>query len=333
MQDTFINCRQELHDMHVGLIRLLLTLVLVMASLPAFSARNSVPVNSAPVISGTPATSVVAGSSYVFQPAASDADRDRLRFSISNKPAWASFSRRTGMLSGTPVANNVGTYSNIVISVSDRKTSTSMPAFTIRVDAASTSSSNSSSSSNTINSAPVISGTPGTTVVAGAAYSFQPTVNNADADPLSFSISNKPAWASFSSSTGRLSGIPGSGSIGSYDNIVISVSDGIASASLPAFYIEVQAAPVQTGSLTLQWSAPVTRADGTPLSLSEIDGYRIYYGISAGNYPDWVDVADGTAQAVTITDMPAGTYYLVMTTYDVSGNESAYSSMVAKNAE
>jgi hypothetical protein len=113
---------------------------------------------------------------------------------------------------------------------------------------------------------------------------------------------------------------------------VISVSDGTASTSLPAFYIDVQAARSQTGSLTLQWSAPVTRSDGTPLSLSEIDGYRIYYGISAGNYPDWIDVADGTAQTVTITDMPTGTYYIVMTTYDVNGNESAYSSMVTKNA-
>jgi hypothetical protein len=330
MNDTFINYRSSAHEMNIGFIRLLLTLILALASLPAFSARDSMSVNSAPVISGTPPTSVVAGSSYKFQPTATDADRDRLIFSISNKPAWASFNRRTGTLGGTPVATRVGTWSNIVISVSDRKTSTSMPAFSIQVEAAGGGSPN---SGNTINSAPVISGTPGTSVVAGGTYSFQPTVSDADGNPLSFSISNKPAWASFSSSTGRLSGTPGPGSVGTYGNILISVSDGTASASLAAFNIEVQAAPVQTGSLTLQWSAPVTRADGTPLSLSEIDGYHIYYGVSPGNYPGLIDVADSTAQAVTITDMPTGTYYLVMTTYDVSGNESAYSSMVKKSAE
>jgi hypothetical protein len=330
MQYTFSKYRSTPRNMLVGLISLLLVPVLAMASLPAFGARNSAPLNSAPVISGTPPASLVAGSSYSFQPSATDADGDRLRFSISNKPAWASFSRMTGKLSGTPTANNVGTCSNIVITVSDRRTTASLPAFNIRVDAASASNSN---SSNTSNTAPLISGTPVTLVVAGAAYSFQPTVSDIDRDPLSFSISNKPAWASFSSSTGRLSGIPDPASVGSYDNIVVSVSDGSARASLPAFNIEVQAAPVQTGSLTLQWSAPVTRADGAPLSLSEIDGYRIYFRVSAGNYPDWINVADGTAQAVTITDMPAGTYYLVMTTYDVSGNESAYSSMVTKRAE
>ena len=180
------------------------------------------------------------------------------------------------------------------------------------------------------NSAPVISGTPPGSVVVGSAYSFQPSATDADGDPISFSISNKPAWASFSSSTGQLSGSPGSGSVGSYDNIVIRARDGTVSTSLPAFSIQVQAAPVQTGSLTLQWTAPVTRADGTPLSLADIDGYHIYYGVSAGNYPNRLDVSDGTAQSATITDIPVGTYYIVMTTYDVGGLESAYSSMVAK---
>jgi len=330
MKDSFINYLPTPRYMQAGLVRLLLVLILAMASLPALSARNSDAVNSAPVISGTPATTVVAGSSYNFQPTATDANRDRLRFSIVNKPAWATFSRKTGKLSGTPVANNAGIYSNIVISVSDRTTSTSMPAFNIQVKAAGASSAN---TSNTTSSAPLISGTPGMSVVAGGTYSFQPTVSNANGNPLSFSIRNKPAWASFSSSTGHLSGTPGTGDVGTYGNIVISVSDGALSASLAAFSVVVQAAPVQTGSLSLQWTAPVTRADGTPLSLSEIDGYRIYYGASSGNYPNSIEVADSSAQGVTITDMPAGTYYLVMTTYDVSGNESAYSSMVTKYVE
>jgi Putative Ig domain len=182
------------------------------------------------------------------------------------------------------------------------------------------------------NSAPVISGMPATTVVAGSAYSFQPTATDADGDTLSFSISNKPGWASFSGSTGRLSGTPGTGSVGTYGNIVISVSDGSASARLPAFSIQVQAASVQTGSLTLQWTAPVTRADGTPLSLADIDGYHIYYGTAAGNYPNRVNLADGTAQTATVKNLPVGTYYIVMTTYDVGGLESSYSSMVTKSA-
>ena len=183
------------------------------------------------------------------------------------------------------------------------------------------------------NRAPAISGTPGGSVVAGSGYSFQPSATDADGDALSFSISNKPAWASFSGSTGRLSGTPGTGSVGSYGNIVISVSDGTASASLPAFSIRVNATTtsVQTGTVTLNWTAPTKRADGTPLSLADIDGYRIHYGKTAGSYTSQVNVADGTAQKVNLTDLPAGTYYLVMTTYDVNGRQSGNSSMVTKS--
>jgi Putative Ig domain len=318
MKETLIDYRLT-RVMQLGLINLLLTLSLATASLPAFSADNL-----APVISGTPATSVVAGSSYYFRPTATDANGDRLRFTITSKPAWANFSTKTGRLSGTPGLASVGTYSNIVISVSDRKASTSLPAFAIQVDAATVS---------TANSAPVISGTPATSVLAGSAYSFQPTATDADADPLSFSISNMPAWASFSTTTGQLSGTPVSGSVGTYSNIVISVTDGKASANLRAFAIQVDAVTVQTGSLALNWEAPVTRADGTPLSLADINGYRIHYGKSAGDYTSHVELADGTAQQVTLTDLPLGTYYLVMTTYDVTGLESGYSSEVTKNVQ
>jgi hypothetical protein len=64
--------------------------------------------NSAPVITGTPATAVTAGSAYSFIPAASDGDGDTLTFSIVNKPSWASFSTSTGELSGTPVVSDAG---------------------------------------------------------------------------------------------------------------------------------------------------------------------------------------------------------------------------------
>lgn len=85
-----------------------------------------------------------------------------------------------------------------------------------------------------------------------------------------------------------------------------------------------------TSTLTLSWAAPVTRADGTPLSLAEVDGFNIYYGNSAGNYTNHINVDDATAQTITLTNVPVGTYYLVMTTYDVNGLESTYSMMVKK---
>jgi hypothetical protein len=85
-----------------------------------------------------------------------------------------------------------------------------------------------------------------------------------------------------------------------------------------------------SGSVVLSWAAPVTRADGTPLSLADIDGYRIYYGSSAGNYTHSVSIADATTQRLILNNLASGTYYIVMTTYDVDGRESGYSAVVRK---
>jgi hypothetical protein len=85
-----------------------------------------------------------------------------------------------------------------------------------------------------------------------------------------------------------------------------------------------------TGSLSLNWVAPITRVDGAPLSLADIDGFRIHYGNSTGNYTNHVNVADGTAQKVTLNNLAVGTYYIVMTSYDINGLESSYSVVIKK---
>jgi len=97
--------------------------------------------------------------------------------------------------------------------------------------------------------------------------------------------------------------------------------------------VEETASVTSNGSMTMSWTAPVTRADGSPMSLADIDGYRIYYGDSAGSYPDSVDVTDGTAVTATVNNIPSGTYHIVMSTYDVDGRESAFSSEVTKTTQ
>jgi hypothetical protein len=108
------------------------------AMLPAFSVTATVrgsttPTNVAPTISGSPARSVNAGSAYNFRPTASDADSTTLAFSISNRPSWATFNTTNGQLSGTPTASQVGSYGNITISVSDGRSTATLPAFSISV--------------------------------------------------------------------------------------------------------------------------------------------------------------------------------------------------------
>jgi hypothetical protein len=77
----------------------------------------------------------VAGSTYAFQPAASDPAGLTLGFSVQNKPAWATFNITNGLLNGTPNSTQTGTYANIVISASDGQHSSALPAFSIAVSA------------------------------------------------------------------------------------------------------------------------------------------------------------------------------------------------------
>ncbi len=239
------------------------------ASLAPFAIEVTAAPNIPPSISGSPSTSVIAGQSYAFVPAASDADGDRLTFGVTGKPVWASFDAATGRLSGTPGTNHVGTTSNIVISVSDGQASAALPAFDIEVAAIP-------------NRAPTITGTPATSVSSGQPYSFAPAATDPDGDVLLFSIQNRPAWATFTSSTGRLAGTPGSTHVGSYPNIVISVSDGVVSSAQPAFGIEVLAAPNRAPVLS---GAPATtaRADepySFAPSASDPDGDRLTFSIA-----------------------------------------------------
>ncbi len=89
--------------------------------------------NVAPSIAGSPSGTVQVGLTYSFQPVAQDPEQATLDFSIQNKPAWASFNTVTGLLRGIPAAGDIGTTSNIIISVNDGAHTASLMPFSITV--------------------------------------------------------------------------------------------------------------------------------------------------------------------------------------------------------
>jgi Putative Ig domain len=282
------------------------------AALPAFAINVQAPPNRAPTITGTPPASVTAGSAYTFTPSASDPDNDTLGYTVANKPAWAAFDTATGRLSGTPTSQNVGTFAGIVITVSDGKTggTASLAAFTITVNAAA-------------NRAPTISGTPTTNVNDGVAYNFQPTAADADGDTLTYSIQNKPTWATFSTTTGKLSG---TATAGTYSGIVISVTDTKDTASLQPFTITVTAPA--NGTATLSWTPPTQNTDGS--TLSNLAGYRIAYGTSAGALTQTIEVANPGVATYVVTGLSSGSWFFAVKAYNDGGAESANSTVVSK---
>jgi hypothetical protein len=270
--------------------------------------------NSPPQISGSAPTSVNVGESYSFTPTASDPDGDTLLFTVSGLPGWASFNASTGRISGAPQSNHAGTYSNISITASDGQAIATLGPFAITVAVI------------VSNSPPQISGSVPTDVNVGENYSFTPTASDPDNDTLSFTVSGLPSWASFSSSTGEISGAPQSGDVGTYSNISIAVSDGQASASLGPFTITVQA--ISLGSVTLSWTAPTENEDGT--TLTDLAGYKIYWGTTPGNYPNSVTIDNVSVTTYVVDNLTPGTYEFVATSFNNSNVESAYSAPATK---
>ena len=82
-------------------------------------------------------------------------------------------------------------------------------------------------------------------------------------------------------------------------------------------------------SVALNWVAPDENVDGTPLT--DLAGYRIYYGTASRDYSGMVQVNNPAETSHTLS-LASGDYYVAMTALDQEGNESAYSNEVLKTA-
>jgi len=177
-----------------------------------------------------------------------------------------------------------------------------------------------------VNSPPVISGSPQNAVTMGESYSFTPTASDPDGDQLTFSVTNKPSWATFDGATGTLSGTPTLGNVGMYADIQVTVSDGELDSSLPAFPIDV--VEVALGSVTLSWTPPTQNVDGS--TFSDLIAYRIYFGSESGNYSRSVQVDNPGVASYVIDNLVPDTYYFVATSINSQGMESAHSNEAIK---
>jgi predicted phage tail protein len=160
----------------------------------------------------------------------------------------------------------------------------------------------------------------------GLAYAFQPSASDPDGNALTFSIANKPAWATFSTTTGRLSGTPAIGDIATFGNIIITVSDGTAQTSLPAFSIAVL--QIATGSATVSWTAPTVNTDGS--ALTDLARYRIAYGRSSTDLSQSADVNNASLTTFTIDSLAAGQWFFAVYAVNSAGVESDVSNVATK---
>jgi hypothetical protein len=166
------------------------------------------------------------------------------------------------------------------------------------------------------NAPPQISGSAPTIASPDTQYVFAPSASDPDGDTLTFQIDNKPAWATFNTVTGELSGRP---TVGTFANIVISASDGHTTVSLPPFTIRVEtSAAGNTGdsndgnaAATLSWIAPTENTDGSPLT--NLSGFIVTYGTSRDALSESIRIDNPSVNRYVVDGLSSGrTYYFAV---------------------
>jgi len=109
--------------------------------------------------------------------------------------------------------------------------------------------------------------------------------------------------------------------------VLISVSDGKATTSLPAFSIAV--APALTSSARVTWQAPTSNVDGSPCT--DLAGYRVFYGNVPGQYGQSLQVSSPDITSIVIEGLTSSTtWYFAVKAMTAGGTESEYSNEASK---
>ena len=82
----------------------------------------------------------------------------------------------------------------------------------------------------------------------------------------------------------------------------------------------------QPGTATLSWAAPTVRTDGSPLT--NLAGYKIYYGRMSGTYDYQIDVGNPAILTYVVENLVSGDWYFTLTAYDFEGYQSDCSNEV-----
>jgi hypothetical protein len=186
------------------------------------------------------------------------------------------------------------------------------------------------------NTPPTIAGSPAASIVVGAAYDLVPRAQDADGDTLAFSVENRPEWATFDTTSGRLSGTPAAGHVGTSSEIIISVSDGRTSVALPAFSItvalagiaDIEPVTVDGNAVALSWDVPTRTMMGQ--TLADLSGYRIHYGKHPDVLSESVEIKSAGANTFVVQDLAPGTYYFAVRAVTENGSQSSLSNVISR---
>ena len=86
--------------------------------------------------------------------------------------------------------------------------------------------------------------------------------------------------------------------------------------------------PTGNGVATLSWEAPTTTTTGE--TLTNLAGYKIYYGVDENNLSESVSLNGVGLETYVIENLGAGTWYFAIKAVTSAGAESSLSNIVSK---
>jgi len=78
----------------------------------------------------------------------------------------------------------------------------------------------------------------------------------------------------------------------------------------------------------VSWAVPPLNTDGT--ALTDISGYRVYYGASPANLAQSIPVSGAGVTSQVVSGLASGTYYFAVATVNSAGVASAVSNAASK---
>ena len=162
----------------------------------AIQITDGAPANNAPRITSTPPELAIVGEQYTYSGQATDEDGDVLGWVMTSGPAGAVINSSTGVLTWTPVLEDVGTVS-FAVEVRDGRGGINRQQWDVVVR-----------EGDLNNQAPEITSNPPTSARVLAAFTYEPVATDADDDELTWRLLEAPAGARINAETGAVSWQP-----------------------------------------------------------------------------------------------------------------------------
>jgi RHS repeat-associated protein len=262
--------------------------------------------NRPPSIDSTPEQLTNLGRLYEYNLTGSDADGDRLLWSLDRAPAGAILDPQSGALRWQPTAEQIGEHT-ISIRTIDGNGGFAVQEFTLIVRG--------------INTPPAIVSQPPTKAATGQTYSYAVAAKDLENDPLTFSLVNHPAGMAIDSN-GVIQWTPNTSQLGQH-SVEVAVTDKQGAIATQTFTVTAGTDAINLPP-TITSTPAFTASPGRPYSYqvtaTDADGTIAQYQLLQS--PGGMTINSNTG-VITWNNPTAGNHQVVVGALDNSGTGAA----------